>query len=330
MTVITQDKYLIRDYGLKIRKILLKNRIIELYDLSRASDLFNASVYPLISIYQKCINTDKTRVRFAKSIIDINNPLDDYYYNQIEWEKNGLIELIKSTDLKIINKIYSNSIRFSDIISKDDIFCGTPRAKDYYEWANGIESKKSASSIKLIVCANLKPYIINHNIKIRTLGKVVNAPFFSNKNKLISMQKWNNFMYTNKILIRGNDNRITAVYDNEPGVFIGIYGIKLTNKMNKYGKFIVSLLNSNLMQFVFNITNPSLKIGGDYFSINSPQILRLPFIKPSKDKLLSINRLYDERIKLNNTNTDNNIDNEIFKLFDLNTKEIKYVLMNKK
>ncbi|NCO31431.1 N-6 DNA methylase, partial [bacterium] len=50
---ITPDKYLIREYGEKIRKYLFNYQLVEFYDVSRANDLFGAAVYPLITIVKK-------------------------------------------------------------------------------------------------------------------------------------------------------------------------------------------------------------------------------------------------------------------------------------
>jgi hypothetical protein len=109
------------------------------------------------------------------------------------------------------------------------------------------------------------------------LGKQIKSPFFDNSNGLIKETLWNAFLHIPKILIRGNDTRITAVIENEPSVFIGVYGIKLVGSLVEMKEYIVALLNSSLYQYIFMTQNPSLKIGGDFFSINAPQILRLPF-----------------------------------------------------
>ncbi len=74
LAFITPDKYLVREYGEKIRGLLLEYSIIELFDISRAEDAFNAAVYPLISLIQKNQSYDEIRVKFAKTIKNLTCP----------------------------------------------------------------------------------------------------------------------------------------------------------------------------------------------------------------------------------------------------------------
>jgi hypothetical protein len=166
-----------------------------------------------------------------------------------------------------------------NILKKGQIFCGTPRAKDYYDWGNyvGTDNMKR-NTLRMLVCSNLKPYSINHNKKVRTVGLSITKPYFQNRDGIISKKRWQNFSFAPKILIRGNDTRITAVLDTDGSVFVGIYGIKIEGEIESKGNYLLALLNSKLYQWIFLTKNPSIKIGGDYFSINSPHILRLPFV----------------------------------------------------
>src|SRR5208283_1901540 len=138
---------------------------------------------------------------------------------------------------------------------------------------------------------------IDHGKEVRTLGEKIRAPYFDNSRGLIGDSQWSSFRHTPKILIRGNDTRITAVLDEEPSVFIGVYGIKLTPSTKRIAKFLVAALNSTLYQWVFLTKNPSLKIGGGFFSINAPQLVALPFRQPSETVLNSVNCLFDQIVE---------------------------------
>ena len=332
LSFITPDKFLIREYGQEIRKIILSNRIVELYDISRADDTFGAAVYPLISIIQKSQIHSQTRIRFAKSIKNINLPQNEYFHPQDEWQKSNMIELIEESDLTVLKKITNGSKTMSDIIGSGAIFCGTPRAIDYHEWSKGLVKKKTTKTPKVLVCSNLTPYWIDHGKEVRTLGERIKGPYFDNSSKLIGDDKWSSFLHIPKILIRGNDTRITAVLDEEPSVFIGIYGIKLTDSTTRIAKFLVAALNSALYQWVFLKKNPSLKIGGNFFSINAPQLLALPFKEPSENTFNLVNRAFDQILaaKKSNPETDTTdlereIDQLVYKLYDLTPEEIALV-----
>jgi len=328
---ITSDKYLVREYGKKIRDYLFKYQLIEFYDVSRANDLFKAAVYPLITIAKKINRKTKTRVRITDSIKHINDPKTDYLYSQGKWEECGLIELIQEVDLGVLNKITTNANKLKDFIEQD-IFCGTPRAKDYYKWAKGLTNKYCEYYLRVLVCQNLKPYKIDHSLSVRTLGERIKSPFFDNSTNIISQKKWSDFLNVPKILIRGNDTRITAVIDNEPSVFIGIYGINFKSKdKRKYIKFVLALLNSNLYQWIFLKQNPSLKIGGEYFSLNSSQILRLPFKYPTEDQLnqfnIMVDRLLSEIYVSNYLHKEHQrkIDRLVYELYSITPDEIDII-----
>ena len=289
LNFITPDKYLIREYGEKIRSVLLKYNICEFYDISRADDVFGAAVYPLISRIVKSDNTDKVKVKFAKSVSDLINPLSAYEVDQSKWIENNLIHLIEPGNIQTIDKIIDRSTVFKNIINKNNIFCGTPRAKDYYLWAEGLSEKKVKNSLRVLTCSNITPYCINHNLEIRTLGQRINHPYFHNENQIINDNLWKKFEHQPKILIRGNDKRITVALDNCGSVFVGVYGIILNDLNIELLSYFVGLLNSKLIQWVFLTKNPSLKIGGGYFSVNSPQLLDLPVIEPTSQKYSCFN-----------------------------------------
>ncbi len=332
LTFITPDKFLIRDYGQNIRKIILEHRIVELYDISRADDAFGAAVYPLISIIQKGEDASNVRIRFAKSVKSMNSPQNEYLYSQDGWRNSNMIELIEESDLKVLKKITDGAMSLSNLIGEDAIFCGTPRARDYYQWAKGLAVNKIAKTLKFLVCSNLTPYCIQHGKEVRTLGRRIKGPYFDNTDGLIGENQWSSFLHTPKILIRGNDTRVTAVLDEDPSVFVGIYGIKMSASTKRIAKFLTAALNSKLYQWMFLTKNPSLKIGGGFFSINAPQLLALPIKEPSENVLNSVNHVFDEIVaakrydaRADTTGLEREIDRLVYELYGLTPAEIKLV-----
>ncbi|MBS1552602.1 MAG: Eco57I restriction-modification methylase domain-containing protein [Bacteroidetes bacterium] len=338
VVLITPDKYLVREYGEKIRTLLLRNSILELFDISRASDAFEAATYPLISIIKKNPENEFINVKFAKSIVNLTKDYDEMSIDQKICKEKNKIELIHPKYQKLIHKIYDKSKNLSDIITNDQMFCGTPRARDYYTWAKGISSKESKSDLKVLVCSNLSPYHIDYGKKIRTVGLNISSPRFSNSKKIISEKRWSDFVFKPKILIRGNDTRISAVLDNEGSVFIGIYGIKCDKEISSNYMTLLGLLNSNLFQWLFFIQNPSIKIAGGFFSINAPHLLKLP-IKEDKlysrqitilvKQILTLTKASDflesKTKKANVKSIENQIDIFVYKLYELDYDEVKVV-----
>jgi len=340
LAYITPDKYLVREYGLKIRNLILQNSIVELFDLSRATDIFDAATYPLISILQKTDRIDKVSIKIARTIQNLAEQYKKIILSKQKCIDDGRIEIIDPELNDLISKIFSLGSKLSDILEPDQIFCGTPRAIDYHSWSKYITNQKTTKdSLRVLVCSNIQPYVIDTKKKVRTIGLSISTPYFCNDEGAISEKRWRDFAFIPKILIRGNDTRITAVLDEEGSVFIGVYGIKVHAKIARDYKYLLSLLNSKLYQWIFSIQNPSIKIGGEFFSINAPHILRLPFRPISNierdnfngtvDKILALTRSDDYLTNLAKQakvhEFERQIDQMVYKLYDLTPDEIKIV-----
>ena len=340
LTYITPDKYLVREYGSKIRSLILRYSIVELFDISRATDIFEAATYPLISIIQKNNNLDVVTTKHARTIKNLTDQYKEVIIPKQRCIDDDRIEIIEPDAHKLLDKIYTQSSKLSDILETDQLFCGTPRAKDYHSWAKYVfDSKKSTKCLRVLNCSNLQPYVITHKKKIRTVGLTVFAPYFCNEDHIISETRWSNFSSKPKILIRGNDTRITAVLDEKGSVFIGVYGIKIYSNIVDDYKYLLALLNSELYQWIFSVQNSSIKIGGEFFSINSPHILKLPFKKISNNQRGLFSELVDKihiiskdddylenQVKQANVHVnEKQIDQLIYKLYGLTPEEIKIV-----
>lgn len=339
LVYITPDKYLVREYGKKIRELLLTYSIKELFDLSRATDIFKAATYPLISIIQKNDRTNKIKVKIARTVHNLKRNYKEISLSKQQCITNDRIEITDPEFNILIHKIFSQARRLSDILNSAQIFCGTPRAKDYHLWSKYIGEKQKKNCLRVLVCSNLTPYAINFGKKVRVTGLSISSPYFCIKDEIISKTRWQDFQFVPKILIRGNDKRITAVLDEDGSVFIGIYGIKIENNILRESKTLLACLNSTLYQWIFAIQNPSIKIGGDFFSINAPHILRLPFKQPDKKQRDEIDRMVDKILAITKDNTylesfrkqaklkeyEHQIDQMIYKLYNLTDEEIRII-----
>jgi hypothetical protein len=339
LVYITPDKYLVREYGQRLRELLFKNSILQLFDISRANDVFDAAIYPMISVIKKVPMTHKIKARFANTIKNIHNDFEEMELSQEECAARNLIELIDPKYKNVLDRIYSETLPLSSILNPDQIFCGTPRAKDYHAWSKYITNKSVKNSLKVINCSNLTPYNIDYGKPIRTAGITIGSPRFDNTSGMIARSKWEDFRFVPKILIRGNDTRITAVLDTEGSVFIGVYGIKACGKVRNNYKVLLALLNSSFYQWIFSIQNPSVRIGGGFFSINTPQLFRLPYktlAKQDQDRIVSkvdsiLSITQDEDCPLDNLRQTKinkimkEIDQVIYSAFNLAPQEIQMI-----
>lgn len=304
LAFITSDKFLVRLYAKKIRELILKNgKILELIDISRIMDIFPENIYPIISIIKNEENSDgdhnvtyhKINENYKENLnalanSDKNLSHKEVLYTTTERQLSFLHsqhhQLIFIQDkFKAIIGALSKFAKFNKIIPEIDIFCGTPRAKDYKKWGDYVEDFPNGckKSMKYLVSKSLFPYQIKWGENtIRSIGKQYSHPFFCIDDPPFSSNKLRCFREKPKILIRANAKKLIAAIDNEGYVFNGVYAI-IPNKEDCY--FLLSLLNSNLINFYFTLVNQSYMVHGNYFSINKAQLLDLPLYETNKGDL---------------------------------------------
>ncbi|MHA1784243.1 MAG: Eco57I restriction-modification methylase domain-containing protein [Candidatus Helarchaeota archaeon] len=298
LCLITSDKFLTRIYAKKLRQFILEHLFFtEIFDISRCKNSFNVDAYPIIFIAQK-----KSRSSFDNASIENKKDYFSFYQiyenlqetllnilngryqsrekiSQNQFLKNENYEFyLHSRKLSAILGELNSFEKLGDILDKQDFFCGTPRAKDYHSWNKFIvdgeeQIPQDTEYLKYIVCRNIKPFLINWGIKINSVRNTYYRPYFIYKRNEMSESRWKKFKKRPKILVRGNDTRITAALDQEGHVCNGIYGI-IQDKIKP--KILLVLLNSEILNFFFMLKNPSVKISGNFYSINSMHLKNLP------------------------------------------------------
>ncbi|MFX1449369.1 MAG: Eco57I restriction-modification methylase domain-containing protein [Promethearchaeota archaeon] len=359
LSFIVPDKFLVREYAENLRYLLLNNtNFIELLDISRCNT-FKASTYPIIFTLKKIedpLIKENRIIRFHKNEFDIyqirgkiNKKIKESpkifhkKINQLKFTKTPKSRIYINIDeiYDIIETKLDPLPKLSDFIKKTNIFCGTPRAKHYHSWKNYVSDKKPKNGefLKYIVCRNVFPFYINWGISINSFRKSYNTPYFKFQRSAMPDQKWKNFQITPKILIRGNDTRLTAAIDDEGYVFVGIYAII----QNQYDpRYLVGLLNSNLINAYFFHKNPSIKVRGGYFSINSSHLLNLPIYPALEKDMNYISNNVSKIIEINDKNTRisevnkieefsqidsllEELNNKIYQIYRLNNEEIEKI-----
>jgi len=364
LSFIVPDKFLVREYAENLRYLLLNNsHILELLDISKCN-IFKESIYPIIITLKKV----KELILAKKIVKSYQNEVDIYQINgEINKDLDYVKKLPKSLNKKIAQQKFANNpkARFHinideiydlmgeklevlpkihDFVTNQNIFCGTPRAKDYHSWGKYVTDKKPSKGefLKYIVCRNLAPFNITWGIPINSFRKTFQTPYFVFKKGVMAEGKWNSFKSVPKILVRGNDKRLTAVLDETGYVFVGIYALI----QERYDpKYLIGLINSDLINAYFFHKNPSIKVRGGYFSINSLHLLQLPTFPADKNEILHISKLVSKIIELkgkkgkiektakiipdsHNLQIEKlitQLNNRIYQLYRLSTNEIKKI-----
>jgi len=134
-----------------------------------------------------------------------------------------------------------------------------------------------------------------------------------------------------RILIRRTDDIIKATFVNDDSICVNSCHVLISrNKENI--KFLLAILNSKLLQWVFEIKNPQM-VDKAFAEIKVVYVESLPIKFPSS--FIEIQSLVEEILKLKEADSttdttflENKIDDLVYKMYDLTEDEIKIIEQN--
>ena len=345
--MIIPNKLLSADYAFKIREIIKRYSIVSINDYSNIS-VFSASVYPIVILIKKqkpeldhqiLINLFEENDGLVK--LDkqnkINQSILDSYKNSwspiFNYSKNTnfVNEIsLKSKPLKEFCDIHG-AATVAEAYKLKEILKNLDKEKSYFKFINTGTIDRyvqlwDKGKTQYIKSSYLKPIVIKDSLK----------EFFSNRY---------NDSVKEKIIVAGMTKKIESFLDNK-GEFLAGKSTTIieTKKINL--KFIIGILNSKLLTFIYKNIFKSLSLAGGFLRIGTPQIKELPIIIPNetfiKNFVVKINRIIglnkelqkldpilDEEeykeLKSEIDKTDKEIDSEVYKLYGLTEEEINIV-----
>lgn len=306
---INPNKFFSADYGFMLRKeILSKYSIIQIHDLSQLKVFENALTYPCLLQIKKTLS-DNNYLRFY-TVNEINNlnstDLDGQLYSQSKLKSSAKYEFIFENDpikQRVISKIEKGSNPLSY----------------YFESARGLPNSKITynncgyTAIKSTFVK--KYYIINERVKVTINDKNLQKKFIT--------------IFNDDLIILPRTVKClqAAIKPNNEFLLDRIYYlIPLKMKMNIL--FVLAQLNSKLINFWFEHKYSSTKVQGGYFDLRGTQILSIPIRKESENKsIIDLVKLLLTNISVHRNISDinNQIDNLLYKLYDLTYEEVRVV-----
>jgi len=312
---ITSNKFLVSDYGMKIRELMLdKCKIIQILDVSNISIFKDAMTYPAITILQDCQNLKEIHrndIEFTSANNEKDFPkvrvVNKIKQNEIIASQNKeLNQRLGSQEATIIKIIDEKSIKLGDLF-----YCkrGSPKNKikqifdDVNSGIKSIQSKDVQSfypaKVKISVKSNLQDEIIN----------------------------------TKKILLPRTVLSIRAAV-GEKGHFImdRIYYL-IPKKEGDNFTITLALLNSKLVDFYYKFKYESTHVGGGYLDLRGVHIKEIPIIKSElisttlRDKMEAIiNDLIDIRKRMDRTTHSDTGFNKLKTLFKEKIQQLNDVI----
>lgn len=343
LSFIVPNKFLVNNYGIKIRNMLLSQSILKLVNFSNLPIFKSVGVYPVVIVVQKQQPRSEHKIEVGSVNEDYKTKYNDY--SQKIWlsNKDKIITFSEEEGNEdIINKINKNSINIGSVATVNSGTTGF----DYSNYGKLISESKSKGFIKFIITRNVEPYFINWGKNINYLKRKFATPYFDVENKIVTEGRKKLYKDKNKIVIRGMSKRVVAGLDNE-GCALGVGAYAIINSKIDNNLLLV-FLNSKLVTFYYISKFQNKHLAGGYLAFNAGQIKEIPifdFDKNSKNnirkllinlaKKLHVNYklLFEatensekwKSIKSEIEKADEKIDQEIYNLYGLTNEDIQII-----
>jgi len=283
LSFILPNKFLAADYGIRIRNLLVNNTcLIEIIDISSLPVFNNAAAYPIIMTFKNCSLPEENQITVKKF-----HKLDEIYNSSKKESQLLLQSLVKllpanviplSGNFYLINYLYSNYTPMNDEFKNLRIVY---RPFGFLNWSkhfeNIVKKKNSDKDLLLIGTGNVGKFHIKFDKRIKIAKKDLNVSYFKYNPEFKEI--WS-ILRGEKLICREIAKELTWAYD--PGIFTNITGLYfLSSPSFDSNKLfcLLSILNSKLMNDVFNALFGTLHMSGGYLRYNGSFIKRLPMPK---------------------------------------------------
>jgi adenine-specific DNA-methyltransferase len=270
--MIIPNKWSGLDYARPLRELLLAETTLhDIVDLSGVSVFAEAEVYPQILIFQKTCPTKShaVRVREIHSAAELCRGQSPVRMMPQALLSPKSISLHQTLDVE-------SRVPTEPLGQRTRLHSGASGYTAGHMAELLQEADEETSSEKrrhpFIVSGNIDRYSIRLG-NLRYMHRKFRQPLLDlNSDSLSPLKKK---LYANpKIVIAGMSRRIEAAYD-EQGLALGVQVYAAAEPLDD-PYFLLALLNSRLMSFLFRERFPAKKLAGGYLAMNKGQLEQLP------------------------------------------------------
>lgn len=323
LAFITPDKWIVKPFGLELRKAVFK--YVEI--VARKGDVFDsATIDSIVTVINK--NTQQKNIEFY---------LNDKKINFID---KKLIEISKDFSLDCF---YNNS-SIIDILRKDKISlnsfalcvsaCATADAYKLKPYIKELE-KVTKDTLYIINTGTIGKYVSKFGLKsMKYLKDTYNKPYCTKQDFNSHLgKKYNEVALSKKIIIKGL-TLLDACLDLKGDIIPAKSTIVVIDDDNTKLKFLSAIINSKLAFFyIKELYSSNSYCGGINFTRDMIGSLPIPKINSKNQDLVDeIINLVNQILALKTENSsadisklEKDIDNLIYKLYNLTPKEIEII-----
>jgi len=316
---INPNKFLISDYGLKLREFIIKNSHFKnIIDVSNLEVFKCVGTYPVVFILQKSLAKEDVKIlRDVRNSIILSGPAVCYETlnpSSFESDDKKIISLeVKGNVEKLCNKIKENSLELGKLA---EVYRGVipPSQKEYVIKEEIINSKKALRG------RDIKRYFHKWN------GE------FLRYDKRLNISKSEKFEGEKIIMPRTVLSLKASLDEQNLNLIDRVYYIKLNeNKISL--KVLLGIINSKLIDFYYKTYFGASHLQGNYLDLKGVDLKKIPIKIPSleqskriKELVERIMRFYKEgKSEQDIKNVDYEIDEEVYKLYEITDEEKKVI-----
>jgi len=342
ISYIVPNKLIGASYTKELRKFLLSKNILELRDYSRVDVFKEVSVYPIVFVAVNNNRRGNVALTSMESEIEIKYKMlikSDLFYKDIYWDKYFLPQ----NQLEIILKLGLTE-NLLMIVKKINEAATVSEAYKIKEYLQELSSENTIGFKKFINTGTIDPYIsLWGDKKTQYIKHVYINPIISDSDlKKLSENRYKQAC-ANKIVVSGMSKRLECFYDEGQYLAGKSTTIILENEKNQVSlKYLLALMNSQLLSFWYVNYFNSLKMAGGFINVSSNELGLLPILKVQAkqekpfieivDKILAITKSSDylenpakkEKVKV----YEKQIDKMVYKLYNITPEEIKIIENN--
>ena len=269
--LIVPNKWATLDYARPCREMLLEETSLEeVIDLSSHHTFRRASVYPHVLIFTKGPPARNAALRVSGERVILQSSLSP-------------AAIVLEPSLQVESQVETRPL--GDLAR---LSCGTP----------GYAAARTAAALReqdeaepddpqFITSGNIDRYAI-HPGSVRYQCRDWRFPRLSIIEARLSPARRNLFT-SPKIVISGMSRRIEAAWDSR-GLALGVQ-VFTVSELEVDPFYLLALLNSKLLSYLFRTRFASKRLGGGYLAINKGQLAQLPIPVPAGHQRSGLQRI---------------------------------------
>lgn len=251
IALLTSNKYLIADYGLKTRAFMLKNFTLhKLLDLADCHRIFaGAQISPCITLVRNQPPLPQAQLELALLKDDDIGRLP-----AVEFEKRPITKLasgdkqifelrLAPDKQQLVDKLLAQSLALGQVAEVRTGVMGFA----YWSLAEFIHDGPVERGLRIATNGFIEPYLFRWNKRVKLYRRYFYQPYLDIENCPLNAPTKRLFQQP-KIMIRGVARQLSAQLDEEGiGLLVAVHAVVIRQEAKMDPRYVLGLLNSKLL-----------------------------------------------------------------------------------